>query len=363
MTKKGESIFKRKDGRWEGRYIKDRDSKNKAIYGYIYGNCYEEVKHKKDYILGKNDNLKTQMIYSTLLDMWLKNQKKYVKESTYIIYYLHIRNHIKPVLGKYDISAITNNHIQRFIDDKLSMGRLNSNGGLSSKTVKELTNVIKLSLRYAIKNELIENINFDLRITSNKKKCVLLNTSECKLLSNYLKIDATSLHIGILLMMSTGIRIGELCALQNKDINIFERIITIDKTVQRITDVENKKTKILLQSSKTSNSIRKIPLPESIIQYLTITGNPNYYFLTQKEKCMEPRTFRYAFKRIIKKLQLPEVTVHSLRHQFATQCIELGFDYNCLSEILGHASPSTTMNLYVHSKFDYKRECMNKIIV
>lgn len=180
------------------------------------------------------------------------------------------------------------------------------------------------------------------------------------ILIQFLKDNPNYINVGILLMITTGIRIGEICALKNSDIDFNKKEIKIDKTLQRITDIQNGKTKIIISTPKTRYSARIIPLPESILIFIKNKNNDNY-FLTQSSNHMEPRTLRYAFKRIIKKLQLPEVTVHSLRHMFASECIELGFDYKCLSEILGHSSPSTTMNLYVHSKTEYKRQCMNRI--
>lgn len=361
MSRKGENIYKRKDGRWEGRYIKDRDLNGKAVYGYVYGRTYKEVKEKKIAMLISNkpkDN--SHMLFNEWLDIWLENQKNKIKESTYVTYYLHIEKHIKGYFKNVELCKIRNIHIQNFIKEMLSNGRLDNKGGLSNKTVKELINVIKLSLKEALKNNLIDSIYFDYKIPTVKNTLHILKENDAIKLVQYLKDNPSHINIGILLMITTGIRIGELCALKNSDINLLKKEITINKTLQRITDVQNHKTKIIISDAKTQNSMRTIPIPETIIKYLH-NDNQDYYFLTQSMKYMEPRTFRYAFKRKIKKLQLPEVTVHSLRHMFASQCIELGFDYNCLSEILGHSSPTTTMNLYVHSKIEYKRECMNRI--
>ena len=178
---------------------------------------------------------------------------------------------------------------------------------------------------------------------------------------NYLKRKNDSYCRGILLIICSGIRIGEICALKNEDFDLCEKKFLISKTLQRVQYIGNskKKTKIIIQSTKTLNSTRTIPIPISYYDYLKIEKNDNY-FLTQTSKYMEPRTVRYKFKKILKELNLTNVTVHSLRHSFASQCIELGFDYNCLSEILGHSSPSTTMNIYVHSKQDFKKKCMDK---
>lgn len=306
-------------------------------------------------------NLK-RIKYTDWLDEWLLLQKKQVKESTYSIYKTHIENHIKPYFKDKYISKITNKEIQEFINDKIMYGRLDNRGGLSVKTVKELVNIIKLSLKSAIDNKIIESRTFEFKYPKHNHIIQILDHSECEQLIKYLKQEHTFISIGILLILCTGIRIGELCALTNQDINLDKQELYIDKTLQRIYDIENHSSKIIISSTKTHHSTRIIPIPNTLLPYLKIDTN-SHYFLTQNEKYIEPRTLRYHFKRILKKVNLSNVTVHSLRHYFASQCIELGFDYNCLSEILGHSSPSITMNLYVHSKKEYKKTCMNKIVI
>lgn len=297
--------------------------------------------------------------FNKVVDTWFVLQKEQVKESTYATYNNHIEKHIKPYFKNEYINKITH-HIQEFINNKLKNGRLDGNGGLSPKTVKELISIIKLVINYSISNGYIKPFNLNFKYPPQKKNINMLNDIEFKKLTNYLKQEHNSFYVGLLLILCTGIRIGELCALKNEDINTDKQEVYIHKTLQRIQDIDNHTTKIIISSAKTQNSIRSIPIPNSLMPYIELNNKQNY-FLTQTSKYIEPRVFRYKFEKIIKKLQITEVTVHSLRHYFASKCIELGFDYNCLSEILGHSSPSTTMNLYVHSKDDHKQTCMNKI--
>lgn len=298
--------------------------------------------------------------YNDLLDEWLGEEKYYIKESTFATYNIHIKNHIKPYFDYMYVTQITHDDIQKFIDFKLKNGRLDGKGGLTVKTVKDLVNVIKLSLNYAVEKNYIKEIDFDFKFQKVKKEIKILSSYEFDILIDFLKNKEDFFYKGIILILCTGIRIGEICALKNSDINLIEKEIYINKTLQRIQDVINHKTKIIITNTKTINSTRVIPIPDSLCPYLNLENNNNY-FLTQSLKYMEPRVFRYRFKNMIKKLNISNVTVHSLRHYFASQCIELGFDYNCLSEILGHSSPTTTMNLYVHSKKEYKKNCMDKI--
>ena len=298
--------------------------------------------------------------FKEITEEWFILQKEQVKESTYATYNHHIEKHIKPYFKNKCINKISHNDIQKFINFKLKNGRLNGNGGLSIKTVKELTNIIKLIFKYSIDNGYIDTINLNFKLPLQKKTIHMINDEEFIRLSGFLKIKSDPFYAGLLLMLCTGIRIGELCALKNNDISIINQEISINKTLQRIQDIDNNSTKVIISTTKTFNSTRTIPIPNSLIPYIKVTNRDNY-FLTQTLKYIEPRVFEYKFKKIIKMLEIREVTVHSLRHYFASRCIELGFDYNCLSEILGHASPSTTMNLYVHSKDNYKQECMNKV--
>ncbi len=304
--------------------------------------------------------IRKRIIFNEFLDEWLTIHKVNVKESTYVTYYNHCKNHIKPYFQKQYLQDINHNIIQQFIDYHLKYGNLRTQKELSVKTVKELINVLKLCLKYAMNEGYIQPFNLEFKLLNQNKAINMMNQNDYHNLVSYLKENESYFHIGILMMLSMGMRIGEVCALKNKNINLRKKEIYINSTLQRIQDFENNKTKIIITPVKTIHSQRIIPIPNSLVQYLKLKDD-NYFFLTQSTRYIEPRSFRYKFKKIIKKLQIDEVTVHSLRHYFASQCIELGFDYNCLSEILGHSSPSTTMNLYVHCQDKYKQECMNKI--
>ncbi|MCD7892680.1 MAG: site-specific integrase [Erysipelotrichaceae bacterium] len=298
--------------------------------------------------------------FNTILEEWLQIQKGYVKESTYATYYHHVNKHIKPYFKNMYISKLKHIDIQQFINDMLDHGMLNHQGGLSVKTVKELVNVIKLCLKYAIKDHYIDSFDLEFHFPITNRETQLISDDNCQKLIQYLKKSQDMRCTGILLILCSGIRIGELCALKNNDFDLMKQEVTIHKTLQRIQDIDLRRTKIIINTTKTQYSTRIVPISESLIPYLNIESN-EYYFLTQTTKYVEPRALRYFFKRILEELEIPYVTIHSLRHYFASKCIELGFDYNCLSEILGHSSVSTTMNLYVHTKDEYKKACMNKI--
>ena len=180
------------------------------------------------------------------------------------------------------------------------------------------------------------------------------------MLNNYLTSNPNASNVGILLSATTGIRIGELCALKWGSIDLEKRTLTIKNTVQRIKSIDGSTaTKLIITLPKSNSSVRKIPLPDFIIPILrNLKGNNDYYILSGTRAIIEPRTMQYRFKHILSDLNLPNVSFHSLRHGFATTCIALGFDVKTLSEILGHSSVEITLNRYVHSSMERKAEFM-----
>ncbi|MGN1087293.1 MAG: site-specific integrase, partial [Porcipelethomonas sp.] len=170
--------------------------------------------------------------------------------------------------------------------------------------------------------------------------------------------------LGIALSMSTGIRIGELCALQWNEIDLKKSILTVRKTMQRIQTYEShEKTKIIIAEPKSLCSRREIPLPQFLCDTLrNFRRNNNCFLLSgESERFVEPRALSYTFKKYVKECGLKNVNFHALRHTFATRCVESGFDIKTLSEILGHSSVKITLDRYVHSSMELKRKNMEKL--
>ena len=139
--------------------------------------------------------------------------------------------------------------------------------------------------------------------------------------------------------------------------------------MQRLKDLQNesnKKTKIIISAPKSDTSARVIPLTDYTVnlckQYNP--NNPDAFILTGKSNCIiEPRTLQYKMEKYTKEVGLKDVHFHTLRHTFATRCVEVGFEIKSLSEILGHSSPKITLERYVHSSLELKRDNMNKLIM
>ncbi len=374
MSKKGENIYKRKDGRWEGRYIKFYDGDSKAKYGYLYGKTYNEVKNKlrdvqADLKNGLIPKAKSTPLYSEILGAWLQSTRINVKESTYMRYRNLIEKHVIPILGKYQINLISSQLIERYVDNKLKNGRIDGKGGLSPKTVTDILTIIKSSMDYASYNGYSISCNLNkLSIKKKDKEMRVLSTQEQKNLTAVL-LDETDLSkLGILLSLYTGIRIGELCALRWENLSVENKTLRVRETMQRIPSSETSeksKTRIVVTEPKSKCSIRDIPIPDFLLEILkTYQGTPKSFVLTgERNRYIEPRTMQNRFQRYVKESGISKANYHSLRHTFATRCVEVGFEIKSLSEILGHANVNITLNRYVHSSFDLKCNNMNKLCI
>lgn len=194
----------------------------------------------------------------------------------------------------------------------------------------------------------------------------MLSIANQRKIINYVIENFTFRNLGLFICLSTGIRIGEVCALTWEDIDTDNGIIHIRKTLQRIYVNENgkKRTELLIDTPKTATSMRDIPMIKElygILKPLKKIVRNDYFVLTNDITPTEPRTYRNYYKKLLKKLGIPPVKFHGLRHSFATRCIESKCDYKTVSVILGHSNISTTLNLYVHPNLDQKKRCIDKM--
>lgn len=372
MARKGENIYKRKDGRWEGRYIQYYDDLGRAKYGYVYARTYNEAKqlliNKKATNAIPQTPQHSNIVYAELLDEWLQSSRNKIKESTYARYDHLIRSHIKPSLGKYPVSKISTKLVEGYIDNKLKNGRLDGEGALSAKTVSDILTVVKSSMGYAkyIGIYIICNLE-KLCVKQQNKNIRVLTVKEQESLVCVLTESMDLSKFGVLLALYTGIRIGELCALRWEDFMLDFSTLKVQKTLQRIQDTSkgaSTKTKVIITEPKSKCSIRDIPLPAFLIpEAKKFSCHPKAFVLTgDRVRYIEPRTMQNHFKQYVDTCGIANANFHALRHTFATRCIEAGFEIKSLSEILGHANVNITLNRYVHSSFDLKRSNMNKLV-
>ena len=354
MPKRGNNIYKRKDGRWEARYVKGLSADGKKLYGSVYGKTYSEARDKQVLFIQDRLSSKSQstITLSALMHEWLNHIENTVKKSTYQKYRSIVKNHVDTnAIGALPVRYLSANSYSDYINSKLDSGLL------SAKTVNDIVIIIGLSLSYAEEVYGIKKPKLQ-RVKEPRKEMRVLSLQEQKQLEQYLYHDMNLYNFGVLLALYTGIRIGELCALQWNDIR--PDYIVISKTMHRIQ--ENDHTIIEITEPKTPSSVRTIPIPDFLKVIVDGYRQPNGYVLVNRNKNrVEPRLMQLTFKKIIEDCDLPKTNFHALRHTFATRCIEAGFDVKSLSEILGHADVKTTLNKYVHSSFELKQENMKRL--
>ncbi len=368
MSKKGENIYKRKDCRWEARYIKGYRSDGLPRYGYCYGKTYREAKEKVSQaklalLTGIPDptNYRRRR-FGFYCDEWLKINRDRVKESTYVKYCGILEKHIKPRLGGYLVQGLNSVIIEQFSHELLYEEEL------SPKTVKDILVTLHGILQYAVKQfpgtrPAVEIVypkipKYETRVLSREEQSRFVQ---------YLLKDMDECKFGVLLSLLTGMRIGEVCALRWENISLSNGMITVKSTMQRLRNYNGDhtgKTKIVISTPKSNHSARVIPLTDYALQLCRSQwcGDPCAFVLTGEiNRYVEPRAMQYRLEKYTEQCGLSGVHFHTLRHTFATRCVEVDFEIKSLSEILGHSSPRITLERYVHSSVELKRDNMNKL--
>ena len=352
------NVYHRKDGRWEGRISRGKNSSGKRIFQYILAKTKADVLARIEKIRQKErPEAVCHKTLNEIFSEWYELIRQRVKESTAANYHMKAKKHILPYFGDKAISSITQKDIYAFISEK-------KNAGLSNRYISDIVILVKNLFKYTVRTYHIFNPMDGIALP----KCTtpdiqLLDKTEQQQLQKYISENQNHGTLGTALAISTGIRIGELCALQWKDLDLEKRILTVRKTMQRIQcHSDTVRTKLIITDPKSESSQRKIPIPDCMMNFLLkFSGKPEEYVLTGTEKPIEPRTMQYRFRTILKNANLPSVHFHALRHIFASTCIQLGFDVKTVSELLGHSGVEITLNRYVHSSFEQKQAYMKKI--
>lgn len=291
---------------------------------------------------------------------WKDDKRCYVKRSTFAAYVLILENHILPSFGEYD--TLNDSRVQDFVLRKLD-------SGLCVKTVKDILIVLKMVMRFGVKNGWMNHCEWDIKYptTESSNEIEVLTVANHRKILEFVKLNFTFRNLGIYISLTTGLRIGEICGLKWSDIDVVNGTITVRRTIERIyiIDGENKHTELIVNTPKTKNSCRDIPMCKelmAIVKPLKKVVNDDFYVLTNEEKPTEPRTYRNYYHRLMKRLGIPRLKYHGLRHSFATRCIESNCDYKTVSVLLGHANITTTLNLYVHPNMEQKKRCISKML-
>lgn len=366
MAKRGLNIYRRKDGRWEGRIRRNFSKSGTGKYHSVYGNTYKECKEKMLGMIAEQENQtqKCTMTVEQVLDIWIADKKCVWKESTYACYKQLVRLHISDNIAKQKADDFTNAAFNEYLN---GIRKANDGSKISASYARNIGGILRQAFSYVS-----AEYNYNLPILVNKglQKCSrqleLPSDAAMKGLTEYLYSHTDdSTCVGILLAYYTGIRIGELCALKWGDIDFEEGILKISKNMQRIKnfDKETDTTAVRIQTPKTITSVRNIPIPDILMRTLKKNRkqDKDYLIAGKKKEWTETRTLQYRFAAILKKCGIEHFKFHMLRHYFASLCVRQGVDVKSLSEILGHANIQITLNLYVHSTINQKRILMNKV--
>lgn len=305
------------------------------------------------------------MKYKEWLDEWLENYiKPSAKGKTYTRYCEIANQHVKRLLGEREVEEITPVVIQRAITQLSERGNLITGKGLSPNSVNAIVTVIQGSLKLAHLAGIIAEYTADRvrrpKITEKSVSC--FSRAEQKRIEQAVLESGKPKLFGIVLCLYTGLRIGELLALEWTDVDFAKGEITVSKSCYDGKNGEGKFCRIT-DSPKTNSSVRVIPLPRQIIPALRDVKKKSgdRYVVSGGKKTVSVRSYQKTFARMLENLEIAHKGFHALRHTFATRTIEYGMDVKTLSELLGHKSPGVTLNRYVHSMMEHKREMMNRL--
>ena len=300
------------------------------------------------------------MKYMDWLNEWLKNYVlPSVKIRTYERYSLIVNLHIRDKIGMLELDDLTPLLLQQYITELLQSGNRKTGKGLSANSVNAIISVLQSSLKTA------NFLGLTAEYTADKVKRPKLKEKpvECFSLKEQKQIEQAILSgrkdklYGILLCLYSGLRIGELIALQWSDIDFTKGILTVSKSCH------DGKAGLIIDEPKTATSRRMIPLPKQLLPILKGIKKKSHspFVVSANGKPVSVRSYQRSFELLLKKLKIPHRGFHSLRHTFATRALECGMDVKTLSEILGHKNPTVTLNRYAHSLMEHKADMMNRL--
>lgn len=367
MARKGENIRQRRDGRWEGRYIKGRCAGGKAVWGYVYAYSYQEVKQtlirrKAEcafYALNGDDPA-----FEELARVWLRFIEPGIKESTISHYRYTLERYIFPVLGSVNVKSLN----EQVLETALQQIILPSDGShkpLGHSAAKECLAMVRRICKYACHLRLIRAMEIEITLPKvAAAKTEPLSRAEQNKVVAYVMSNPTPRKIGLLLAVQLGLRIGEICGLQWGDFDFKNGILMINRTVQRI-NCGDGHTRVVVQTPKTESSARQIPVPQNLIallQKMRGDSSDTVWFLSNtNEKPVEPRCYRKSLHTYLKNARVRSIHPHALRHTFASTCLQAGCDIKTVSELMGHADASITLKRYVHSNLERMRSEIDRI--
>ena len=367
------NIRKRKDGRWEGRYTAGYDPESgERIIKNVLGKTQAEVKEKLKTAISESQRLDVSKAGTYTVSSWVKTwyevyAEPRIRPNTKAYYANYIENHIIPGIGNISLDKLTTNQIQRFYNNLQKTGRVQRKNfpelkdkSLSPRVVRGIHTLLHNCMEQAVAERLI--------LTNPAQGCKLpqLEKREMKILPQekigmYLaEAERRGLLAAFYLELTTGLRRGELLALQWTDLDVESKTLSITKQVNRING------ELVVSPPKTRNSVRTLALPQQAVDLLIAEHkkhprNP-YLFPSPKTGTMyDPDAFRRTHDKILKAIGAEHIRFHDLRHTFATLSLKSGVDVKTLSGALGHYSAGFTLNTYTHATAQMKQDAADTI--
>lgn len=362
MSRRGENIRKRKDGRWEGRYSAYEPQSQKNVVRSVYAKSYSEVKDKLSaakmgtLYMAKRQKCAGDVLFYIVADEWLATVQNTKRHATFIKYRFVYQKHIKEKVENLEVARLNEDILSRILQDE-------NKEMLSDSLQKSISCVMNQILSYAASNYHTEKIRYsNQRQKARNKPVEILSQTEQTRLLQHLYDEMDVFKLGIVVCISTGLRLGEICALKWRDIDLEKKLLHVNSTVQRITmDGKETRTVLLEGEPKSVCSKREIPLSDELVKLMLPYYKSTEKYVLQNNKPLDPRTYQNKFRKYLLVTDIGNKNFHSLRHTFATNCINSGVDIKSLSEILGHSDVKITLNRYVHPTLETKRQHMNSL--
>lgn len=304
------------------------------------------------------------MKYGEWLTEWLNNYIRIsAKHRTIERYSEIINNHLIPSVGDIELQELTPIILQKYISELLKCGNKRTGAGLSSSAVNSIITVIQNSLHTAYNLRYINDMVGDKlkRPKAVERQIECFSVAEQKQIEQAVRDGEKPYMLGVLICLYTGLRIGELLALEWSDIDFSNGTLMVDKTCHYGIN-QNGQFGRIVDTPKTETSIRLIPLPKQLIPLMKEHKKiPSKLVISKNGEGISNRTYQRNFESLLKSLNLKHRGFHALRHTFATRALESGIDVKTLSELLGHKSPAVTLKKYAHTFLIHKKEMMNRL--
>lgn len=293
------------------------------------------------------------MKFEGIYRAWLEEKRLQVRETTLAAYVYVAERHILPHFA--DAEQLTHADLQEFFDECHS-------NGLSRYSINNILSVMKLVTAFGAMKGWCDRIDSPLRLPPNNRNAVeVFDINEESRLISHLLSRGSRMDIAILISITSGLRIGEVCGLRWGDYMKERQQCHIRRTVCVSYDAVKGHTYLLVNHPKTPRSQRIVPIHRMVTDMIAKKLRPSSaddYLFTSSPQPLHPNNLRKHFRNTLQQLSLPPLRFHALRHTFATRCIESGCDIKTLSSILGHANVQTTMNLYVHPSMEQKQQAL-----